>query len=451
MKNVLILIVLMGLFSCKVSSPQATINEVNKAEESLIAGSYIVELREDIFVPILSEEQYINAEEKDEEMLYALEIKKKEKIRNFASEYGIEIKPGDFLLYASSGFYAENLTAETVGRLARDTANVLSIQQDFTLQDIRARMQETGPFPEDIRARMQASWGYDTIGFTSKAVKYVGGGANPVSTLRKIWIIDSGIDASHQDLKTQFASGLDSSWVSSSVEERNPKIDFIGHGTHCAGLAAGKAFNQNQPNNQNLIGMNGVSPGAQLVSLKVFANDRTAKWNWIKKSLDYVAKYSGKKDVVSLSLGDFVSNCNSHGIRPVLEKLKGKGVFVVMAAGNGNGGIGQDGGDFLPGCIFGIDGVFTIGSMRIDFDFPTIPNSFSIFSNFGANVAFVAPGEMIFSTFPNDTYSVASGTSAATAIVAGIIHANGGIPGQMTEKVLGPPGTTSYPIPKRNP
>ena len=450
MKKIVILLIGIGLFSCKTSELESVKRLSSIAEENLIAASYVVKLRDDKYVPMLVEFQKTGFQ-RDSTTIATLEIAKKNEIQDFASGYGLTILPENFYVYASSGFFIENLDMETLGDLIEDTVNVQSVQQDFTFQDIRARMQQIGPFPEDIRARMQDQWGYDPTGFTSRAVTFVGGGANPVTTSRKIWIVDSGIDANHQDLRDQLTSGLDISWVTTSVDEANPKIDFSGHGTHCAGLAAGKAFNLTLPPNPYAIGMNGVSPGAQLVSLKVFANDRTARWNWIEGALEYVAENSRSGDVVSMSLGGYVGSCNAHRLDVPLANLSGVGVFVVMAAGNGENGVGVYGNKFLPGCVDGIAHVYTIGSMRIDFEYPSIPKSFSVFSNFGSNVDYVAPGEMIFSTFPGDTYAVTSGTSAATAIVAGIIHANGGPPINSGVSVVGPPGTSTYIVGKRNP
>jgi subtilisin family serine protease len=438
--------------SCTKAKEEDFFNPLGIEEKNLIEGSYLIELNEDKFIPVLDEFNPVELA-KDPENQKKIENQKKDAIKNFASKYGFNLASEEILIYSTSGFLLEGVKIEDIRKFSRDKNRVKSIQQDFTIQDIRARMQNIGPIPQDIRARMQESWGYDTIGFSSKAVLSVGGGINPINTNRKIWIIDSGIDSTHQDLKGQFTSGLDTSWVSSSNEEKNPLIDYIGHGTHCAGIAAGKAYNQTQPNNQKLLGMNGVSPGAQLVSLKIFGNDREAKWSWLKGTLNYVAKNFQIGDVVSLSLGEFVRNptsCGSNGLKAALSKLESKGVYVVMAAGNGIDGVGVNVNTFQPGCIDGLAGIYTIGSVRMDFEYPTNPISFSVFSNFGSELDWVAPGELIFSIYPGNRYAISTGTSASTAMVAGIIHANGGSP-ETLDSVTGPPGNTSYKIAKRKP
>jgi subtilisin family serine protease len=454
MRNQWIYCLLTGIAISSCSKPKEEIvfNSLGVDEKNLIEGSYIIDLREDKFIPILSEfdkADFLKDSDKQEK----IEKEKKEAIQNFASKYGFSVDPEKFLIYSTSGFVLEGVKNEDLRRLSEDKEHVMAVHQDFTIQDIRARMQNIGPIPQDIRARMQEAWGYSATGFSSKAVLYVGGGVNPVNTNRKIWIIDSGIDSTHQDLKGQFTSGLDASWVASSTEEKNPFMDYIGHGTHCAGIAAAKAYNQTQPNNDSLIGMNGVSPGAQLVSLKIFGNDRTARWQWLRLALDHVAAKCQRGDVVSLSLGAFVqtaSSCGSvGGIKSALGQLQNE-AFVVMAAGNGIDGVGVNVDTFQPGCVDGLTGIYTIGSIRMDFEYPTNPNAFSVFSNFGSALDWVAPGELIFSTYPSNRYAISTGTSASTAMVAGIIHANGGAPGELAT-VVGPPGNSSYKISKRNP
>lgn len=454
MKKYWIYCLLVGLLVCSCTKTQEEdfYNPLGIDKKYLIEGSYVIDLREDKFIPILEEFNDIDLS-KDPERKKKIEKERKEAIQDFASKYGFSVAPENIFIYSSSGFLLEEVKKEDVLKLSEDNEHVSAIQQDFTIQDIRARMQNIGPIPQDIRARMQDSWGYDNTGFSSKAVLYVGGGVNPVNTNRKIWIIDSGIDSTHQDLKGQFTSGLDTSWVSTSNEEKNPLIDYIGHGTHCAGIAAGKAFNQTQPNNGDLIGMNGISPGAQLVSLKIFGNDREARWSWLRSAIHYVAKNCQKDDVVSLSLGAFVQNassCGANGLSSALSRLASKEAFVVMAAGNGIEGVGVNVNTFQPGCVDGLTGIYTIGSVRMDFEYPANPISFSVFSNFGSALDWVAPGELIFSTYPGNRYAISTGTSASTAMVAGIIHANGGDPA-IIGSVAGPPGFTLYNIAKRNP
>ncbi|KPQ08711.1 MAG: subtilase family serine protease, partial [Algoriphagus marincola HL-49] len=137
-----------------------------------------------------------------------------------------------------------------------------------------------------------------------------------------------------------------------------------------------------------------------------------------------IEKFAVPGDVVMMSLGESgVVNCQNSEpfLRDIILDLGEKGIFVVMSAGNE----GQSAGSNLPGCISGKN-VFTVGS--VDFS-ETGFLSCSGFSNAGAPpIDWLAPGANLVSTFPGNAYNVMSGTSMACALVAGLIHSNGGPP-----------------------
>jgi hypothetical protein len=117
-----------------------------------------------------------------------------------------------------------------------------------------------------------------------------------------------------------------------------------------------------------------------------------------------------------------------------------------MSAGNSEpDGLQKSSTINFMGCING-DTFVTAGSLSLD---ANQNPSFSDFSYYGMpSIDFVTPGNEIFSTYNNNQYIMMSGTSASCAILAGIIHANGGIPNTTSGSVTGTPNNTIYPIGK---
>jgi len=129
-------------------------------------------------------------------------------------------------------------------------------------------------------------------------------------------VIDSGI-APHEDIKDQIVAFRD--FTGRRTVKRNP-MDPAGHGTHVAGIIAGK--NQNVP---------GVAPEASLVGCRVSSADDAIKAiDWVIENRE---RYS--IDVLNLSLGvDAPSNPEDDKFRKAAERAVDAGLIVVTAAGN---------------------------------------------------------------------------------------------------------------------
>ncbi len=335
---------------------------------------------------------------------------KLKKVNDVAKGKGVT-KLISFFADAEVGFVAE-LTDVQRQSLLNDPY-VQSVLEDFKMQS-RPRMQSKPRMQS--RPRMQEEYSYDIDQGTSCAVIQSMGPVK-VNGSRKesIWVVDSGIDSRHQDLR------VDKKYSKSFVDS-NPLSDKVGHGTHIAGIAAADG-----KGNPSQFRMSGVAEGANLISLKVLDANGEGFWSDIIGALDHVAKFGIKGDVVIMSLGSFnVANCENSNIqlKEAIENVAKLGVFVVMSAGN-------DSGDAMlnsPGCINGPN-IITVGSVDSNCTDGVI--GCSSFSNFGANVDWVAPGNPIFSTFPTNDYMMMSGTSMANALVAGIIFASNGNPAVM--------------------
>ena len=169
--------------------------------------------------------------------------------------------------------------------------------------------------------------------------------------------------------------------------------------------------------------MNGISAGADIISVKVLDPNGEGSWSGLVFALDHVIKFAKRGDVILMSLGANVTGCSSEApvLGELIQEIGSRGVFVVMSAGNDSGNAENN----LPGCVNGPN-VFTVASL--DSSCQDGIGGCSSYSNFGAPVDCIAHGNYIFSTFPGYSYQVMSGSSMSAALVAGIIHARNGAP-----------------------
>jgi subtilisin family serine protease len=192
------------------------------------------------------------------------------------------------------------------------------------------------------------------------------------------------------------------------------------HGTHVAGIAAGKSANL-------LSNYHGVARDADIMAVQVFsrfnnAGDCGASPTPCTKSytqdqidgLNYVglgaliqAIFNSTKRIVSanMSLGSnstTTSYCDADTRKPIIDTLKNLKVATVIAAGNsGSFGIST------PGCI---SSAVTVGATN---------NLDVVTYNRHPNLDLFAPGVGINSSIPVSTYGPKSGTSMAAPMVAG--------------------------------
>ncbi|MCX4591657.1 S8 family serine peptidase [Streptomyces sp. NBC_01549] len=134
----------------------------------------------------------------------------------------------------------------------------------------------------------------------------------------KIAVLDTGVDATHPDLKDQV------------IESRNfttaaDASDHFGHGTHVASIAAGTGAKSHGK-------YTGVAPGAKILNGKVLDDTGSGDDSGILAGMEWAAAQGA--DVVNLSLG----GNDTPEIDPLeaeVNKLsKEKGILFAIAAGN---------------------------------------------------------------------------------------------------------------------
>jgi len=208
-------------------------------------------------------------------------------------------------------------------------------------------------------------------------------------------VIDSGADLNHPDLATHLLPGYDFS------DGDNDPSDANGHGTMVSGII-GAITN----NGQGVAGS--TNNLAYVVPAKVFPNAySTTIADAIRRATDDGAH------LINLSLcilNDAGTACaDLHGtpdtyIEDALQYAHDHGVIAVAASGN-------DGNSYIG---YPASSAYTLAVGSVD-----ASGNRSSFSNYGPDLDFVAPGESVTNTIPDDTYGTGNGTSFSTPYVVG--------------------------------
>jgi len=233
---------------------------------------------------------------------------------------------------------------------------------------------------DDVEA---ATWGLNRIGADQRG--RAGAGAT-------IFVLDTGVRVSHQEFSGRAVPALDMT-VGNPLEcngDMSCAGDRQGHGTHCAGTAAGESF--------------GVAPSAAVQSVKVLSDRGSGSWSWSYYALDWMATNPTRPAVASMSLGGFGTQ---QAMRDAVDAAVNAGVVVVVAGGNSNSDACRFSPAFVPSAI-------TVGST-------TSLDARSSFSNYGSCTNIWAPGSSVVSashTSDGGSRSL-SGTSMACPHVSG--------------------------------
>ena len=197
-------------------------------------------------------------------------------------------------------------------------------------------------------------------------------------------IIDSGVDAAHQDLGAVVLPGID--YVESG---RDGRYDPNGHGTHVAGIVAATV--------NNGLGIAGAAPGVRILPVRVLDANGNGLSSNVAAGIIWAADHGAR--VINMSLGGGASP----GIETAMRYALDKGAVVLAAAGN-NGATGNAA--VYPAAY---PEAIAVGAFDENL-------SRSSFSNTASYVDVSAPGSDILSTWSSSSssYAVASGTSMAT-------------------------------------
>ena len=209
----------------------------------------------------------------------------------------------------------------------------------------------------------------------------------------KVVILDTGVDAGHEDLDDNYFS-----------IEKKYDDDPHGHGTHCAGIAAG--VTNNGLGIGSLAG-SGDSPFVEVSSIKVLSSGGMGQQRTIIAGIIEAADEGA--DVISLSLGGRSNQSSQRAYSAAVAYAHRAGAIVVAAAGNSN----RDAKDFAPANADGIITVAAVDQMLLRAPFSNRTDNIEL--------AIAAPGVGIYSTIPGNQYKSYSGTSMACPFVAGLV------------------------------
>lgn len=203
----------------------------------------------------------------------------------------------------------------------------------------------------------------------------------------RIYVLDSGVRLTHMAFKGRAVFGR-------NFVDGTDDNDNFGHGTHCAGTAAGDST--------------GVSRAATVVAVKVvngtgfgISSDAIAGIDWVISDI----RSKGVRGVINFSSG----LSTNLGLDSAANDADYAGIPFVAAAGNDN----VDACNISPARA---SGVITVGATDE-------ADQLAYFSNHGTCVNILAPGTNILSaSYVDDGFvQISSGTSMACPHVAGLV------------------------------
>ena len=229
----------------------------------------------------------------------------------------------------------------------------------------------------------------------------------------KVAVVDTGVDTDHPDLvanlykskdkpnnnKDDDKNGyVDDTYGLNVIKGKGSGQDDNGHGTHVAGIVAGRA--------NDAVGVSGICWSAKLMPVKFMnAKGKGSTSNAIT-AIQYAVKQGFK--IVN---GSFGSSSKSSALKDVVDYAQDHKVLLVFAAGNNSQNIDKH--PEYP-AAYTDSNILAVAAT-------TDEDQLASFSNWGSTgVDVAAPGDTILSTYLGGGYKNLSGTSMASPYAAGV-------------------------------
>lgn len=198
-----------------------------------------------------------------------------------------------------------------------------------------------------------------------------------------VYLLDTGVRVTHEEFEGRASHGPD------FVGDGGNGADHSGHGTHVAGIVAGRTY--------------GVAKQARIVSVRVLGPG-TNTWDQVIAGLEWVTQNRSGPSIANLSLSGGASDAMDQALRQAIHS----GLTCVVSAGNYN----TDAATMSPGRVS--EAVTVAASDQSD--------ARAAFSNYGSVVDLFAPGVNVPSAWYSSDQAAAywSGTSMAAPHVSGL-------------------------------
>jgi thermitase len=202
----------------------------------------------------------------------------------------------------------------------------------------------------------------------------------------KVAVIDSGLDLNHPAFAGKLAPA--SEWKD-FVDNDNVPQDVgsgngFGHGTGVAGVILQ------------------VAPNVTILPIRVLEADGTGDLDDVVAAIDWAIKKGAK--VINLSLG---SNTDLKAMKDMLKLIASNNVIAVASAGNN----GEKNIEYPARHGAEVIGVGSVDKYDLKSDF----------SAYGKELDLMAPGELVYTPYPNGQIAYWNGTSFAAPMVTGAV------------------------------
>lgn len=232
-----------------------------------------------------------------------------------------------------------------------------------------------------------------------------------------IAVLDSGVDYTHRDLisnmwfradnvpqyRDEELGTFNDERGFNATENASDPMDDNGHGTHCSGIIGAEGNNGE--------GITGINWKVEIMPLKFIGRGGFGTTKDAIEAINYAVDRKRNGVNVRIINASWGSTLYSKPLEDAIRAAGEEGILFVAAAGNNS--TNNDNRKHYPS-NYDLPNVISVAALDRNDDLAS-------FSNFGVKTVHIAaPGKDIVSTWLNDAYREASGTSMATPYVAGV-------------------------------